>query len=179
MISLWLSLSVALAHDVRPGVLALAELDAERFAWTWQPPVHDRMPLATKPLEIRWPEGCVETTSSDLRCAQGFRGSVQIEGLAGRLAPTAVSLTRADGTVLQATLQAGQDTVTLGPSPSPKGPLSGSALGMLGAGALLSVAGALARAPQSTGATRLLGVFLGLPAGTWLVAATWAWLTSG
>ena len=83
---IWLAL--ALAHDVRPGAVALTEVEPDAFSVRLNPPEDGGLPVRMAP---DWPEGCVQTDL--LRCP--LEGPIRLPGLQGR--PTVVSVSWEDG----------------------------------------------------------------------------------
>jgi hydrogenase/urease accessory protein HupE len=64
MIALLFMLSHASAHDFTPGVLALEQIGADEYRYSWTPPVDSGSPI---PVDVVFPAGC-EPDGDRVRC---------------------------------------------------------------------------------------------------------------
>jgi hypothetical protein len=100
----------ALAHDVRPGVVALQEVEPGAWVVRLTPPEDGGRP---RPLLPVWPDGCSEAAPG-LRCTDGLQGRVGFPGLAGRGTTVVLHQRHLDGRVRSAVLRPGEQELTLG-----------------------------------------------------------------
>ena len=99
------------AHEVRPGYLAVRQIDTERFDVLWKVPAKGGMRLG---LYARLPDNCsaLAPTSSyfgggasverwSVTCPGGLTGrTIAIDGLSGTMTDVLVRIERSDGTTL-------------------------------------------------------------------------------
>jgi hydrogenase/urease accessory protein HupE len=72
------ALSPALAHDIRPAVLALEEVSPGRFAVHWSPPSDGTTTLDVRP---RFPDHCRTESPAMVDCGErGLTGTLRFEG---------------------------------------------------------------------------------------------------
>lgn len=109
---LWLALlsSVAQAHEMSMAEMQLREQVPGRFLWQWSA-VNDKRPMGND-LRLHWPDGCVAEPNA-LRCADGLRGRLAVDGLGERYSAAILRITWLDGRTSVHTLTARQRQVQL------------------------------------------------------------------
>ena len=95
---IWLWFTLTLAHDLRPGVVALQEVEPNAFDVRITP-AQDGSGIPVR-LEPRWPAGC-DQTGRRLVCDRGLDGPIGLPSLVGRNVKAVVHVTRLDGSVEQ------------------------------------------------------------------------------
>jgi len=116
------------AHEVRPGYLAISQVDAEAYDVFWKVPARGNLRLA---MYVRLPEECgitrevISTTVGGsfidrwaVACGGGLTGKeITIDGLAGLLTDALVRIERLDGSVQVARLRPDAPTLQVVASP--------------------------------------------------------------
>ncbi len=113
------------AHEMSMAEMQLREQAPGAFIWQWSA-VNDKRPM-NNDLRVRWPDGCIAAANS-LRCSNGLRGPLAIDGLGQRYSAAIVRITWLDGQTRVHTLTTRQQQV----------PLFGSADDDRGLGAIAS-----------------------------------------
>lgn len=104
----------ALAHDLRPGVLSLTELEPGEYALRFAPPI-DSSGEASE-VTFALPAGCTRAADR-VHCDGGIAGELRIDGMRGDAMRTLVLLVRNDGERAEWILDAGNPRVTIGAAP--------------------------------------------------------------
>jgi hydrogenase/urease accessory protein HupE len=100
------------AHEFRPAVLALDEVEPGTFAWVWQPP-RDAARRDIAVMQPRFPAAC-EVQGQRLRCGDaGLQGVIAIEGLAEHPVDVIVRIHWLDGSSRTAVLRGSDDRLEL------------------------------------------------------------------
>lgn len=112
----WLALGSgsALAHDLRPGVLSLAETSSGTYAMRFVAPVDDRGESVEVTIEL--PSGCARDRE-EVRCGGDIDGPISVSGMRGDAMRTIVQLTRLDGTRAEWVVSADSPHAVLGARP--------------------------------------------------------------
>lgn len=103
----------ASAHEFRPAVLAVQELEGGEVAISFQPPLDG----AKRPIEAVRPElepGCSWSRPDRVRCPSGVDGGIRIEGLSSHPVDVVVRAAWRDGTTSTVVLRGRDDTFHLG-----------------------------------------------------------------
>jgi hydrogenase/urease accessory protein HupE len=107
----------AMAHEFRPAVLSLLELEPGVFQVQWQPP-RDASRLDRAALRPVFPEGCTLDRAL-LRCDErGLAGALHIAGMETTQADVIVVVTRADGRARTTVLRGADAAFTFARDPS-------------------------------------------------------------
>ncbi len=126
LLALWLGLGLAspsaLAHEFRPAVLAVRQLEPGRFAWSWQPafdakrqPLDDVYPV--------FPSHC-EARGARLDCGGRGLGAIEIAGLRQHPVDVVVRVRWSDQRRRTVVLHGEHDRAQLGDGSEGQGPLS-------------------------------------------------------
>lgn len=99
------------AHDLRPGVLALTELEPGEYALRFVPPLDNRGDATEVTLVL--PPGC-KRDADRVRCSGALAGELGVDGMYGRAMRTVVVFVRADGERAEWILDAEQPRITIG-----------------------------------------------------------------
>jgi hypothetical protein len=84
------------AHELKPAVLSLKEIEAGRFELSWKPPVDQRE--LRVPVRPRFPEHC-QASARQLACGErGLTGAIRFEGLEASVYRVVVQIVWLDGT---------------------------------------------------------------------------------
>jgi hypothetical protein len=98
------------AHDFRPGVLALAEIEPGVFRVSWTEPVDAARPLEVR---VRFPSHC-QRAGDRLDCGErGLAGEITFPGLSDPRVRVVVSVSRAGGERFEAIADGGDPRVSL------------------------------------------------------------------
>jgi hypothetical protein len=100
----------ARAHEMSMAEMQLREQAPGRFLWQWSA-VNDKRPMGND-LRLLWPDGCVAEPNA-LRCADGLRGRLAVEGLGDRYSAAIIRITWLDGQTRVHTLTTRQQQVQL------------------------------------------------------------------
>lgn len=102
---------IAGAHDLRPGVLALTELEPGEYALRFTPPLDNRGDATEVTLVL--PSGCTQR-GDRVRCRGALAGELGVDGMQGRAMRTIFVLVRAGGERTEWILDAEHPRVTIG-----------------------------------------------------------------
>ncbi|MDH4459034.1 MAG: HupE/UreJ family protein [Nevskia sp.] len=100
----------AVAHEMSMAEMQLREQAPGKFIWQWSA-VNDKRPMGND-LRLVWPEGCISEPNA-LRCSNGLRGRLAVEGLGNRYSAAIIRITWLDGQTRVHTLTARQQQVQL------------------------------------------------------------------
>jgi hydrogenase/urease accessory protein HupE len=109
--ALCLLLSVAWAHDLRPGAIALRETAPNVFQMQLIPPLDGGGRIRLDPPEL--PDGCRYTTPIEVRCANGLQGAMRLPRLARRRVKVVVHVRWLDGRRVEVLLREGETRAQL------------------------------------------------------------------
>lgn len=113
LVALVLSVRPAAAHEFRPAVLTLRQLDPGVFAWRWQPPFdQQRKPIAD--VRPRFAEHCEAIEPEVIDCGDRGLGEIAIEGLGRHPVDAVVRVRWADDQRRTEVLHGDRDRVSLG-----------------------------------------------------------------
>lgn len=104
----------ASAHDLRPGVLSLAETRRGEYDLRFVPPVDNRGETAR--VTIAFPPGCVRE-GDRVSCGGELGGTIEVRGMRGDAMRTIVQLQRLDGARDEWIVSAAEPRATLGVAP--------------------------------------------------------------
>jgi hypothetical protein len=108
---------LALAHDTRPGAVALEERADGAWAVRVTPAEQDGRSVRLDPV---WPEGC-RATSGVLRCTEGLHGRLELPALATQDVRALVVVRPREGAPVSALLDARDPGLDLGEGPRQRG----------------------------------------------------------
>lgn len=121
LLALVLGPALALAHDLRPGAVALREVEPGRYALRLTPPQDgSQAPFRLAP---ELPSGC-DYASDGVRCEGPLEGELRIPALADRRVKVVVHVTWLDGRTWQGVIREGESAIDIEP------PDSGAVVGM-------------------------------------------------
>ncbi len=100
----------ARAHEMSMAEMQLREQAPGRFLWQWSA-VNDKRPMGND-LRLHWPDGCVAEANA-LRCTDGLRGTLAVDGLGDRYSAAILRITWLDGQTRVHTLTTRQQQVQL------------------------------------------------------------------
>jgi hypothetical protein len=104
-------LAPALAHEVRPALLALREVSPGSFTVAWHPPA----PLPGHPPVVpRFPPGCSSEASRLVCPGASLTGNIRLEGIEASPAEVLVQIQRLDGGTRTDVLRARKPEISLG-----------------------------------------------------------------
>lgn len=95
VVVLAITMGVAEAHDLRPGVLSLTELSPGEYALRFVPPIDSRGEPTR--VSIVLPPGCTQTRVDHVQCAGSITGELGVAGMHGKAMKALVILRRLSG----------------------------------------------------------------------------------
>jgi hydrogenase/urease accessory protein HupE len=100
----------ARAHEMSMAEMELRETAPGEFLWRWSA-ASDKRPIGAD-LKPVWPQGC-ESGSSALRCPDGLKGQLSVEGVGDRYSAAIVKVLWVDGQTTVHTLTSAQPSAQL------------------------------------------------------------------